>query len=277
MSHLDLLIIITVSVTALSLLLAIIGWIVLASLSSKTVLLEEEIEKKAKEFDAIRKEKSSNRHHTERTVSVIESPEVAETNQNIPQTEEPTAEDTIQIVRNVRGTFEKTEQFTRPIHPAPLPPQEDIGASYPPIEPEPALVATTSGRPMVVETAAQQESPYPPVGVTPPPPPPQYPPVSPRPPTAAGPVVLRLYSEATHDADFQALWKNLSALFETNPSPRVVIDLSGINYMYDKEMDYLEKIKYLSAGRNGSLEFIHCDRELRTLLSRRPELSSIVR
>jgi len=53
-----------VFLAALSIILGIINWIFLSSTSSKIAALEEAIEKKAIEFDAIKKEKSQQHSST---------------------------------------------------------------------------------------------------------------------------------------------------------------------------------------------------------------------
>ncbi|MBN1756690.1 MAG: hypothetical protein JW863_00130 [Chitinispirillaceae bacterium] len=285
MPTLDTLFIIIVSVMAVSLILAVVDWIYLASLASKSSILEREVEKKSQEFDALRKDRAAGNSHIEHQAAVFESQEpLADT----PPPEDP-EEQTIQIVRNVRGNFEQSSSYidTAPDQDADqphiaAPPDTSIGTleyqTVLPLEHDHHLDDPGSN-------SQQYTGPYPPAEELPPPPETvainsfqgygsgeESGPV--RPDTA--PQRLRLYSDATKDADFQQLWKNINEILQNQPDALITVDLSGINFMYEKEMEYLEKINYLLAGQGGTLTFINCDAELLELINQRPQLRSLV-
>ena len=266
----DLLFVIAISIMAVSVFLAIIDWIYLASLGSKTTLLEREVEKKSLEFDAIKKERYNIHHSTESSASVIESSELLQGNTSLPPMTE--GEDTIQIVRNVRGSFERTEQSTHNVEEC----RDTPPAPGSPIQPQSAdanrffsphgSLRTSDGPDE--ESVQSGSSAFP-----------EFEGVfdeAPLQTNQSDSYILKLYSETTRDADFQTLWKEITAIFQARQRPSIILDLAGINFMYDKEMDYLEKIKYLLAGQGGSFGFINCDNELRALFNNRPELQSII-
>ena len=274
MPTLDILFIIVISIMVVSIFLSIVDWIYLASLASKTTLLEREVEKKSLEFDAIKKERYTSQSPSEGSASVIES------NEQLPgSTFPPLVEsgDTIQIVRNVRGNFEQTEPYTQHI--------QDYPPQQPAFNPTPLLNGAPQEYPAPYETTLQSKRPQelpdnklqspvetdtfslPPIEIN-------------NPPdittSQQNSCILKLYSETTRDADFQTLWKEITAQLQTRQHPYIIIDLAGINFMYDKEMDYLEKIKQLLTGQGGSLGFINCDHEILVLFDNRPQLRSIV-
>lgn len=271
---LDILFIIVISITAVSVFLSIVDWVYLASLASKTTLLEREVEKKSLEFDAIKKERYAAQNSSEGSASVIES------NEPTPGSTLPSvmgSDDTIQIVRNVRGNFEQTEPYIQHIQDfSPQPPvfrSPSPSNSAPHEYPDHYETVSQVNRSQKLPDNRLQPSietdkfSLPPVGsdnssdaIT----------------MQQHACILKLYSETTKDADFQTLWKEITAQLQTRQNPHIIIDLAGINFMYDKEMDYLEKIKCLLAGRGGSLGFINCDHELLALFDNRPQLRSIV-
>ncbi|MBN1577673.1 MAG: hypothetical protein JW913_14030 [Chitinispirillaceae bacterium] len=283
MPTLDILFIIIISITAVSVFLSIIDWIYLASLASKTTILEREVEKKSLEFDALKKERYNAQHSSEGSASVIESTEPIRGGTSPPIVG---SEDTIQIVRNVRGNFEQTEQYTdargypqEQSAVSPPPPSNDAALGYAAAAP-PSMPASYEGSMQPTEEPSTVQSPSSTDSVkhhlqstgadgssT------ETPAIKIQPDVC----ILKLYSETTKDADFQTLWKKINGIFQTRQNPYILIDLAGINFMYDNEMDYLEKIKYLLTGRGGSFGFINCDRELLMLFDNRPQLHSIVK
>ena len=284
MPTLDTLFIIIVSIMAVSLILAIVDWIYLASLASKASILEREVEKKSQEFDALRKDRAAGNSQIQRPMAVIESPEPLV---NSPPPDDP-GEQTIQIVRNVRGNFEQSSSYAASdsdqddVQPhIAAPPDTSIGTlEYQTVQPFGHDHHTdTPG------TGTPSPSPYP--EEEEPPPPPETVTISPyqeygEPEESAmtrsgtAPWLLRLYSGATKDADFQLLWKNINEILQSQPSAAITVDLSGINFMYEKEMEYLEKIKYLLTGQGGSILLINCDAELLELFHQHPQLRALV-
>lgn len=298
MTAFDTLIIVIISVTVVSVILAIIDWIHLASLASKTTLLEQEVEKKAIEFDALKKERSSNIGHGGATI--IESPEAIPGGPTpcLDDTSGTSTSDTIQIMRNVRGIFQKqaeiipckegsieyqinpvaeqqplqqTPSFTVPDSSTPHPPPNPIHHQHAmniPNAPDTASLYLTDDYKRQFATVAQnpESSRYDPAVSQP----------TRKPSPGTGAVRIALFSENTKDADFQALWSGITSILETQPQPAVVIDMRNINFMYDKEMDYLEKINYLLSAQGGKLSLMNCDGELLALLGNRPALRSII-
>lgn len=98
-----------VFLAALSIILGIINWIFLSSTSSKIAALEEAIEKKAIEFDAIKKEKSQQHSST-----FAENPapgEYPDRSASFTGQENPA----IEIVRNVRAQFRQEAAAQQPM------------------------------------------------------------------------------------------------------------------------------------------------------------------
>ena len=123
MPTLDTVFIIIISITVLSVILSIVDWIYLSSLASKMTLLEREIEKRSSEFDSLKKEITLNSSPAIGGASVIESNEPFP--DNLPTI--LSNEDTIQIVRNVRGSFHQST--TSPSIESPPLPQDSLLAT----------------------------------------------------------------------------------------------------------------------------------------------------
>lgn len=255
MSSIDILFISVISIVSLSFILNIVAFVILGSLTSKTNLLEREIDKRSAEFDNFRKELSTNKHAP--AASVIES------NEPIITTQQETSisnEDTIQIFRNVRSGFENSN--AAPSEPPPPEPQPETVLMPAPVE------IAAKGRAQVfsepVEQVEEQPQPQPSVAYE-----------QPRAP-AQRKFTLPLYSDTTKDADFQTLWKNITLILQNNSGAHISIDFSHINFLYDKEMDYLEKMNYLIANQRGRLSLVHCEQELLALIDRKPHLRTII-
>lgn len=87
---------------------------------------------------------------------------------------------------------------------------------------------------------------------------------------------LPLYSDAARDADFTRLCKMLSSIASTSKRPDIKIDFAGIQFIYDKELEYLQKIYHIVNNQGGSLSFINCSPELSGFLSSSPVLLSLI-
>lgn len=320
MLTLHLLLIIALSVTGISIILSIIDWVFLLSLSGKTATIEREIEKKSTEFDLIKRDRAHTQERHPDTTMVIESPE-----QNYGPDLSPASNETIQIIRNVRGVFEPSE----------LPPHSRSLDYTPPSEhdelPLDQTNATDDFSSMVPHTSDTREAqpqpnhepapssfsfdqhltqfdtnqppfvmPTPPSALQKPEPMERYNAQQTNfaaqdqsgetegeildvvgeehnPALVAEPITLELYSETTKDADFQQLGENLTEILTQLRQPKIQINFSRINFIYDNEMDYLEKMYYLIAGRGGSFSLVNCDRELMPLIGSRPLLRSITK
>ncbi|MCX7726631.1 MAG: hypothetical protein N2053_07255, partial [Chitinispirillaceae bacterium] len=88
---------------------------------------------------------------------------------------------------------------------------------------------------------------------------------------------INLYSEVTKDADFHKMWKELSEILKENIVPHIVINLDGIHFLYEKEMEYLEKINAIIKNSGGTLTFVNCDRDLFELFNRHPQLLTLLK
>lgn len=254
MSSIDILFFTVIIIVSLSFILTIIAFVILSSLTSKTTLLEREIDKRSAEFDNFRKELSSNKHAP--AASVIES------NEPIITTQQETSisnEDTIQIFRNVRSGFENSS--AAPSEPAPELQTEPVQTPTP-------VEITPKGRAQVFSEPVEQED-------EPPQPPPTVAYEQPR-ETIQRKFTLPLYSDTTKDADFQTLWKNITLILQNNSGAHISIDFSHINFLYDKEMDYLEKMNYLISNQRSRLSLVHCEQELLALIDRKPHLRTII-
>jgi hypothetical protein len=197
---------IIVILTITSIVFGIINWVQFASTSTKISLLESEIEKKSKEFDALKKENRNVRQQMS-TEAEIKSDKGLETIQSSfisdPQ------QTPIEIVRNLRPGFQDRGQ----------------------------LGQTPNGDSLIE---------------------------------------IMLFSSIKKDTDFPAAWKNLSAKLPLTPSPRVVLDFKNVMFLYEKELQYLDKIRDIVNKENGTIEFINCHPELQSIIFTHPALAHFI-
>ncbi len=231
---------------------SVVNWIFLLSLSSKINELEQEIDKKAQEFDNYKKEKASS---TKPLVHVVDISAVDSTDPII--SDEP-----IQVMRNVGGSFERVEKrVCKP--PEFIPSQNEIYSTAP----------DNNGYQSNTDNISQNESfPFSPpnqseieneVMAT----------ISEQPESENHFATFRLYSESAKDADFNNLWSNIYSLLQSNIQTEIGIDFTGINYLYDKELAYLLKITKVITSAGSNVHFINCDTELVSIISKYSELS----
>jgi hypothetical protein len=314
----------------LCLFFGISNWIHLMSVSSRASRIETEIEKKTLEFDALRKDKQAG-------APAVSGPDtspktLAEAMTGITSPEEPTGLDTaaIQVIRNVRGTFEnaqdsymeqtaldvKSHQAEQQAPPQPLrqpiaqpaPPPPATGTV--PVPPKTARLFVPGIQASVFQSGATFSQPT------------AEPPSDATPSVAAVPsdgerevmdvvseapqgaaygsvatdgagaahteqtrendiaddpnaVRIILYSQATKDADFVSAWKAISAALQNSRNPIIVLDMSNIMFLYEKEMGYLDKISQLVTLQHGTLRLARCEKELLSALSIRPEIAAL--
>jgi len=268
MPSINIALIILISVTALSIALSVAAWFFISAIGSKLTLLERETEKRSQEFDALRKEHQVT-SHSSIGASVIEETDTAIPTESLHH--HTSIEDSIQIFRNVGGIFEDSQSASHQPAPESLPPPsppspEVIDTSYtehtvrevplPPVPPPKGAAYERTGvshEPAVQKTPDHFRDPV------------------------AQPIAVKLYSDVTKDADFQSLWQKITSILQNHHSPTISIDLSNINFLYEKEMDYLEKINYLISNQGGSLALVNCEKDLVTLLNRKQQLESIVK
>lgn len=224
-------------------------------ITSRVNNLEKDIEKKTLEFDALKKERSTGqsaaRFNTQADMStkVFEMPLTQEMEQ--PANEEAVEEDSIQIVRNVRGTFERTDTV---IH--------NHGYLETPSEP-----SDTSVRPTIKS----------------PPPAPAVRPIAAATKQAAAPLpgaagtIIPLFSAVIGGPDFNQLYKSLVEAMKSSGGPAFAFDLSGIESLNAGELEYLEKIYQSLAGQRRSLVFLHCSANLAAMIRHRPHLAPLIR
>lgn len=285
MPTLELIFIVTISIMVLSVVLSIVDWIYLASLSTKTAFLERELEIRAQEFNSLKKEINNNRGPHTGGASVIEQ---------VPQqplagsTPTLSVEDTIRIVRNVRGSFEQSESVTPPPSPSPDAPYSGPGDSSEtvtqeppsptpslPAEPVPTIDERYTAKPTAVSPGDESaenhvHAPPAPVGDG------GIQSGTPAPPTPAA-VVFRLYSDTSKDADFKLLQENISSFLKSGQRGEITIDFSNINFIYEKEMEYLEKMYYFIVNQGSTLSLINCDSELMAIFNNNTLLQTIVK
>jgi anti-anti-sigma regulatory factor len=89
-------------------------------------------------------------------------------------------------------------------------------------------------------------------------------------------MTLSLYSNAKKDTDFAAVWKQLSEILPGTPVPRIAIDFGNVMFLYDRELQYLEKFRDVVLQAGGTIAFVNCEAELVAILSTNPRLASCV-
>lgn len=252
--------------SAVSILLGIINWIYLSSTSSKISILEEEIEKKAKEFDAIKKEKSQQASSRADNQGPAEYSGRAA---SFAGQENPA----IEIVRNVRAEFEQPgpSVFSQPFAGQVTTPSGFVKQqAYSPDERETIPVHTpetdarnaSGGKGSSAEVLDVVDDTSPtshPAGLK------------------GNEIEIILYSQSKKDTDFAAAWKKLTEYLYVTPAAHVKINFNNVMFLYEKELQYLEKILNIVSKEHGRTTFINCHPELLPIISSRPTLSHCVR
>jgi hypothetical protein len=213
-------------------------------ITSRLNNLEKDVEKKTLEFDALKKGRSAGQFAVHRDSPVDRHTKVFEMplSQSVAQAveENPVEEGSIQIVRNVGGTFETTDTV---IH----------GNGYS------ETLAETG------DTAALPNIKAAPI-------PPSAAPSSP----PAG-IIIPLFSKTVRGPDFSQLYKSLVDAIKTFPNQAIAFDLSGIESLNDGELEYLEKVYLSLANQHRSLVFLGCSGNLVPLIRRRPQIAPLIR
>jgi hypothetical protein len=246
-----------IGVLVVSIIIAAISLIFHVKISSRINNLEKDIEKKTLEFDALKKDRSTGHSPANRDSPLDMSTKVFElpvSQENLMTAEvHPVEEGSIQIVRNVRGTFETTDTAIMShgysVHPAAI---TDAG-QQPEIRrgPEPAAVPPL-------------KTPSPPL-----------PAKQPEPEPAGS--VIPLLSRATGRPEFNQLYKSLVETLKKSADQPIAFDFSGIESLNDGELEYLEKIHSFLANQRRSLTFLNCSGNLAALLRRRPQIAPLIR
>ncbi|NLW31249.1 MAG: hypothetical protein GXY77_07325 [Fibrobacter sp.] len=270
-------------VVALSVVLSVVDWIYLYSLSSKMTSLELEIEKKAREYDLLKKNNNKN--------SLQEPGKPESYSSEISTDHEQIYPQSIEIVRNVRQSFEQqnsimchkndmiqtveglltpdtdndtatlygncdtsegmsiSEKETENINTYEIP--EQTGLSDNKINDYENSEYLKSSNDVLDVVSDQQN-------------------------LSSEPVTLPLFSELNKDADFKTLWSRLSDLLHSNKNTHIFIDFNNIHFLYEKELDYLEKLCHLTVAQGNCLSFINYDNELMNIIKKRPLLLSLL-
>jgi hypothetical protein len=252
--------------------LGISNWLFLSSVSAKITNLENEVEKKTSEFDALKKEKLAFA--------------ASQKNETFPQDRidssgYPEQGSQIEIVRNVPGSgfdhFDMEVGQKKHGHPQPVAPDVTAAAPAYPQQPRfetgyapPPRPAGMS--PLRTATPAQQTS-MPRSDI--------LDVVEEQPDStssaAAGVIRLALFSNSKKDTDFAAAWKVLSERLPGVQNPEVFIDFANVMFLYDRELQYLEKFRDVILQAAGNVFFINCDAELLAMLDTRPALARHIR
>jgi hypothetical protein len=227
---------------AVTIFLGISNWIFLSSMGSKIAGLEDEIEKKAVEFESLKKEKQAQPFPQEQPQLQMEPQEHLQKFPADSRGHEFTDQEhqQIEIVRNVPGGgFQNLEAVDNERNMAGL--QEELP---PPAAPLSDILDVVEERPGE--------------------------------PSGPGRTVIRipLYSNASKDTDFTVAWKKLSEQLARRPAkPLVEIDFANVMFLYEKELTYLEKFEQIIGQAGGVLAFVNCDPELMAILRRRSHLA----
>lgn len=237
---------------------SVINWIILLSLSSKINELEQEIDKKAQEFDNLKKEKFSS---TKPLVHVVDTPAV--------NTTDPiTSDEPIQVMRNVGGSFERAKKpVLKPAEYKPSP--NEIYTAAPEITGSQVHTGDINLNESIPFSSSNQTGMENEVMAT----------ISEQPESEnyLPLTTFPLYSESAKDADFNNLWRNIYSLLQSNIQSEIGIDFTGINYLYDKELAYLLKITKIITSTGSKVHFFNCDTELVSIMSKYSELSFYIK
>jgi len=85
-------------------------------------------------------------------------------------------------------------------------------------------------------------------------------------------ITLYLYSDVSKDADFNTLWNTLSGYLNSNSFVDVTIDFTGIGFLYENEIRYLDEIVKLVESKQSSMVFTNCSNDVTALMQSHPRL-----
>lgn len=242
-----------IALLVISVVFVVVNLVYHVKITSRLSNLEKDVEKKTLEFDALKKDRSagpsaaSHDAQLDTHTRVFEMPLLQDVQQPVEDT--PVDGGSIQIVRNVRGTFETTDTMIHdhaypetPAEPEPIPPQ-----------PKTATPPFSHGSPFASIAAVKK----------------------PAPPPAR--VVIPLFSKTAQGPDFNQLYQSLVEAMKTSVDSAFAFDLSGIDSLSEGELEYLEKIYSSLASQRRSLAFLHCSGNLAALIRQRPHIASLIR
>ncbi len=265
---------------AVSIFFGIVNWINLASTSSAINRLQSDIEKKYQEHDSQKKNSPAPVGYTAPVSAHSNQPMMqAQTPQSQPVATQEPKQERIEVVRNVRGGYTVTEipnltQENIPMQQDTVPEsretEETTSAQQQPV--------SSQATPNITHTTVQPSTPIPDnsreevlevVGESKTNAPVQQ-------PTSDTSITIPLYSQANQDADFNTLWNKLKQTLTTSPHLQINIDFKDVLFLYDKEIEYLQKIHKTVEIHQGKLSFIHCSLELAAILGNDPQLKNLI-
>jgi hypothetical protein len=259
--------------------LGIINWIQFAGASSKISYLETEIEKKTKEFDALKKERQATPQQS--LINEQQKSEKYSAQSVRPDNYKKTENPPIEIVRNIGNGFKNvaidaggsyTELTADSYYPSPAKavlPDEADGVStkqyvVKPIEPfyedkinnftlDPETpISDNQSSSDVLDIVDDRVA-------------------------DKNEIFIELYSTAKKDTDFPDAWKKLSDNLSKVSNPRVVLDFDNVLFLYEKELHYLKKISDVVGNVGGCIEFVNCHIELQSIISGVPGLAGHIK
>lgn len=210
------LIIVALILSIVVVIITILEWLHLGSLSSAITRIESLIEKKSQEFDLIRRERATPPAQEQHTIIPQQPVSIDPTMSS----EELSGE--IRIIRNIGGKFSDTSQINM---------QNQAVSSF-----------------EQKNSAPQSQN-----------------------------ITLYLYSDVSKDADFNTLWNNLSGYLNSDSIVDVTIDFTGIGFLYENEIRYLNEIVKFVESKQGSMVFTNCSSDVTALMQSHPRLISKVK
>jgi hypothetical protein len=90
-------------------------------------------------------------------------------------------------------------------------------------------------------------------------------------------IEILLFSDMKKDTDFAAAWKKLISHLSASSHPRVIINFKNVLFLYDKELNYIEKMLDVIMKAKGAVKFTHYHKELHSILSSRPALAGFLK
>lgn len=90
-------------------------------------------------------------------------------------------------------------------------------------------------------------------------------------------ITLYLYSNVSKDADFSSLWNTLNMHLKSDTPIAVTIDFTGIEFVYENEIQYLQEIARIVESRQGSMVFTNCSHDVIAMMNSYPRLLSRIR
>mgnify|MGYP001587475544 CR=1 FL=1 len=227
---------IIVFLSLISIFLGVLNWFQLASTSSQISILEDEMEKKTKEFDTLKKDRQPLQQR-----SFLQGAQRGNMDNSL-QSSLPEAQNPpIEVVRNVGSGFQSINAFSGNGTPSEISPIDGNQSTD-------VLDIVEQGFPQ----ASRERD------------------------VRAG-IEIALSSSTKKDPDFSSAWKKLVAQLPLAPNSHVIVDFKNIMFLYEKELRYLEKIRDIVEKERGTIVFVNCHPELKTLIAAHPALARFIK